>query len=173
MVGRILPAFTLLLAVGCASAREEGPGGLQGATRGPVAKAKFVIHLTHVPAGTEKVAVAMFSDPGDYLSEDVDYSGAWPFDGNTEGTATIVLEEVDVGPYAVIVLADTDGDERITRNAIGLPTESYGFGNNATGFFGPASFKDALIVVKDPVTETSIAFVRPPFGSSPSADTSN
>ena len=79
----------------------------------------------------------------------------------------MVLDEVVVGAYAVIVLADTDGDERLARNALGLPTESYGFGNNARGFFGPASFKDALVQVQQPATEITIAFVKPPFGSPP------
>ena len=173
MVGRIAPVFMLLLALGCASGGKSRVSTPNAELNGPVVMAKFVIHLTHVPPDTQKVAVAMFADPSTYLSEDADYSGAWPFDGNPEGRATIVLEEVAVGGYAVIVLADTDGDERIGQNALGLPTESYGFGNNATGFFGPASFKDALVEVKQPVTETRIAFVRPPFGRPPDEEDSS
>jgi uncharacterized protein (DUF2141 family) len=164
MVGRIAAAFTVMLSLGC-DGGNQGPLPRQEAGHVlPELPTKFVIHLSNVPAEAKVVAVAMFADEATYLSENANYSRSKPFDGDEGGTATITLDDVLSGSYAVIALADTDGDERLTTNSLGLPTEYFGFGNDAIGFFGPASFSDALVEVRAPITEINIRFVPPPFG---------
>jgi uncharacterized protein (DUF2141 family) len=56
------------------------------------------------------------------------------------------LPNLEPGRYAVIVLHDQDGNGRLDKNFWGVPTEAYGFSNDAQGFLGPPSFKDAAIV---------------------------
>ena len=165
MVCRIFLWFTLLMYFGCAGGNQDRLQPQEPIRTGPVVTAKFEIHLTNVPPDAMKVAVAMFRDSETYLTENAAYSRSVPFDSDKSGSATIVLEDVEVGSYAVIVLADVDGDERLTRGAFGVPAECFGFGNNAKGFFGPASFEDALVAIHAPSTETEIRFLRPPFGS--------
>ena len=46
------------------------------------------------------------------------------------------------GQYAVKVFHDENGNRSLDTNMLGVPSEGYGFSNNA-GSFGPASFKDA------------------------------
>ena len=55
------------------------------------------------------------------------------------------------GNYAVKVMHDENNNNKLDTNLIGIPSESYGFSNNA-GSFGPASFKEAEFVVKDTTT---------------------
>lgn len=52
-------------------------------------------------------------------------------------------------PAAIAVFQDLDGNGRLSRNAIGLPTEPYGFSNNARSLMGPPSFEQAVIPVSD------------------------
>lgn len=41
------------------------------------------------------------------------------------------------GYYAVALFHDENGDHHLNTNALGIPTEGYGFSNNPTLYFGP------------------------------------
>jgi uncharacterized protein (DUF2141 family) len=61
------------------------------------------------------------------------------------GSATCEFNRIPAGTYAVTVLHDEDSDGKMHFNWIGMPTEGYGFSNNAkaTPFapsFNAASF---------------------------------
>ena len=51
-------------------------------------------------------------------------------------------DDVDV---AVSVLHDLNGNGRLDQNAVGMPTEPYGFSNDAVGHFGPPKFEGARL----------------------------
>lgn len=50
--------------------------------------------------------------------------------------------------YAVAVYHDTNGNQDFDRNAVGLPTEGYGFSNDAPTRFGVPSFDSARFSVR-------------------------
>jgi len=54
----------------------------------------------------------------------------------------LVFSDLADGQYAVKVFHDENGNHSLDTNMLGVPSEGYGFSNNA-GSFGPASFKDA------------------------------
>lgn len=64
------------------------------------------------------------------------------------GAETVRCEGVPAGVYGLTVHQDFDGDNKIEKNALGIPTEPFGFGNNAMGRMGPPSFQQASITVK-------------------------
>ena len=51
--------------------------------------------------------------------------------------------ELKKGVYAISLFVDSNYNKIIDKNFLGIPTEQYGFSNNATGFLGSPSFKDA------------------------------
>jgi uncharacterized protein (DUF2141 family) len=51
--------------------------------------------------------------------------------------------ELKKGVYAISLFVDSNCNKIIDKNFLGIPTEQYGFSNNATGFLGSPSFKDA------------------------------
>ena len=57
--------------------------------------------------------------------------------------------------YAVAVFHDANNNEVLDKNAFGIPTEAYGFSNNARGRFAPHDFSDCLIEV-GPNSQASI-----------------
>ena len=61
-----------------------------------------------------------------------------------EGTSTLTLENLDPGTYAVRFFHDENENQRMDSGKYGKPTESYGFSNNARGFFGPPKLKKML-----------------------------
>ncbi len=48
-----------------------------------------------------------------------------------------------VGVYAVSFYIDSNNNQKLDFNFFGIPTEQYGFSNNAMGFFGSPSFDQA------------------------------
>lgn len=49
------------------------------------------------------------------------------------------------GTLAIAVFQDLDGNGILSKDDYGIPTEPYGFSNNARGLMGPPSFKQAAI----------------------------
>ena len=45
--------------------------------------------------------------------------------------------EIPAGNYAIGIFIDTNANEALDRNFLQIPTEQYGFSNNAKGRFGP------------------------------------
>ena len=62
-------------------------------------------------------------------------------------TASATFEDLAPGQYAIKLFHDVDGDGEMDTNPFGLPTEPYGFSNNAKGQFGPAKWADAKFEV--------------------------
>lgn len=67
------------------------------------------------------------------------------------GSVELRLRNVKPGSYSIAVFHDTNGNGKLDRNFIGLPSEPYGFSNDV-GRRGPPNFEAARIVVKEPST---------------------
>ncbi len=53
--------------------------------------------------------------------------------------------ELEKGDYSISVFQDLNGNKELDSNLFGVPTEPYGFSNNARGSFGPPSFQACLL----------------------------
>ncbi len=69
--------------------------------------------------------------------------------------------ELPPGRYGIIVFHDENDDGRLDKSMLGIPTEGYGFSNNATGFFSAPSFDDAAVTVGAGVTHAVISLDYP------------
>jgi uncharacterized protein (DUF2141 family) len=65
-----------------------------------------------------------------------------------KGEVTVVFENLLPGDYAISVIHDANENGEIDSNVFGIPTEGFGFGNNAMGTFGPPSFDKAKVAVE-------------------------
>jgi uncharacterized protein (DUF2141 family) len=79
------------------------------------------------------------------------------------GPQTIVLGGVKPGRYAIIAFHDENDDGKLGATPWGVPTEGYGFSNNAWAFLRAPSFEAAAFAVDESGTATmSIALTYPP-----------
>jgi uncharacterized protein (DUF2141 family) len=76
-----------------------------------------------------------------------------------EPQATVVLNDVPPGEYGIVALHDENKNMKLDRNAFGWPKEGFGFANNPRVVFGPPAFKQAIIHVTCPATDTIIHMV--------------
>lgn len=76
-------------------------------------------------------------------------------------SAKVNFDNVLPGEYAVRFFQDENADGKLDTNMFGLPTEGYGFSNNAKPNFGPVSFKKAKfdVLVDQPEVTNSTQII--------------
>ena len=56
-----------------------------------------------------------------------------------------ILEHMPYGSYSIKVFHDENGNSKLDKDILGVPTERYGFSNNARGRFGPPPFQQRCL----------------------------
>ncbi len=59
----------------------------------------------------------------------------------------VVFSGIPSGSYAVAVYHDRNNNNVLDKNYLGIPTEAYGFSNNARRTFSAPSFSEAAVVL--------------------------
>jgi len=63
---------------------------------------------------------------------------------------------VELNRVAIAAYHDTNGNHEMDRNALGIPSERYGYSANARGLTGPPTFEESAITVTTEPIEISI-----------------
>jgi len=63
--------------------------------------------------------------------------------------ASYTFENLKPGTYAFAIFHDINNDENLNTNAIGIPSEPFGFSNNPRLLFGPPSFRKSKFKVNN------------------------
>jgi uncharacterized protein (DUF2141 family) len=79
------------------------------------------------------------------------------------GMQSVIFTNLEPGPYAIIVIHDENDNGKLDTNFFGVPTEGYGFSNNAEGFLGPPSFKEVAVTLDqaDRTVEIALGYRTP------------
>jgi len=70
----------------------------------------------------------------------------------------LTFEDLPAGRYAIAVIHDENENGDLDTNEYGIPSEGFGFSNNAMGEMGPPTFERAVVTVEGS-TETSISMI--------------
>lgn len=75
----------------------------------------------------------------------------------TDNPMTFTFNNLTSGNYAVAVFHDSNGDGKLNRNSLGMPTEGYGFSNNpAYSRTGPPKYGEAVFLLVGANTNVQI-----------------
>jgi len=96
------------------------------------------------PTAEATLYVALYNDAAGYADSKAVASQTAPM---REGKAQLVFAGLAPGRYALRVFADENGNGKLDTNLMGMPTERYGFSNDAKGNRAPPSFEAAAISV--------------------------
>ena len=96
------------------------------------------------PTAEATLYVALYNDAAGYADNKAVASQTAPM---REGKARLVFAGLAPGRYALRVFADENGNGKLDTNLMGMPTERYGFSNDAKGNRAPPSFEAAAISV--------------------------
>ena len=67
-----------------------------------------------------------------------------------------IIEDIPFGEYAVRFFHDENGNNEMDMNFIGMPTETYGFSNNAKAIFGMPGYQKAKFMFDSKNTTETI-----------------
>jgi len=103
--------------------------------------------IANVKSETGRVMVAVYDRAESFMRDDQQVAGVMlPSRG---GSARVVLGNLAPGRYAVSVFHDANGNGKLDKNLLGMPSEPYGFSRDAQGNFGPPSFEATAVALAD------------------------
>jgi uncharacterized protein (DUF2141 family) len=122
------------------------------------------ITIRNVESEKGKVMIALYNSEANYKSDDLRHASACKLDYRSQGLVmtarkgnmTAVFADLPPGQYGVAVFQDVNDNGKLDSSFVGMPTEPYGFGNDAPLQFGPPEYKDVILPVGDGVLETVI-----------------
>lgn len=120
-----------------------------------LAVAWFGLGVATASAATVEIVVANIKEakgtirlslcPQDkFLGDDCPYSGTAPA---KVPQATVVIQNVAPGVYAVQGYQDLNDNRKIDRTLLGVPEEGVAFSRDPSYFFAPPEFRDAAFTV--------------------------
>ena len=106
----------------------------------PADTASLTVTLTNIENTTGTIRLGVFAGEEDYENGGGVTGANVSVDASTE---TVTIAGLTPGTYAIKLYHDVDDDGEMDTNPFGMPTEPFGFSNDARGRFGPAKWADA------------------------------
>lgn len=107
--------------------------------------ASLEIEVSGLRSTEGMVLLAVYDQAEAWMKKPLRAAAAQP---GANGKSVIRLDNLPDGDYAISVIHDANGNRKLDSNVMGMPTEAYGFSNNASGNFGPPSFEAARFSVR-------------------------
>ena len=103
------------------------------------------IHVTilNIRNSIGTVACALFDSPEGFPTEFLLSATNVMVIKIRKSQARCDFEDIPPGKYAMAVIHDENMNGKLDANWLGIPTEGYGFSNNATGALGPPAYSAA------------------------------
>jgi uncharacterized protein (DUF2141 family) len=115
-------------------------------------QANLQVTVTNIKGEKGNIMVGLFDSDEKFLKE--------PLEGRMAkangDSVTVIFENLKPGKYAISVLHDTNNNEELDKNKLGLPKEGFGFSNNVIGAMGPPSFERAIINLMPDIKDLDI-----------------
>ena len=115
--------------------------------------ADLSVQISDIKTAEGRVMVAVYGNAADFLKAPLQAVTA----AADPAGKTVVLRDLPPGEYALAVYHDANGNGKMDKNMMGIPTEDYAFSNNAIGKFGPPAFDSARITLAAAGSTTKIS----------------
>ena len=110
----------------------------------------LTINVKGFPSSKGDAYIAIYRATDDFPVFGKQYKGkTTTISGNA---SQVVFSGIPSGSYAVAVYHDKNNNNVLDKNYLGIPTESYGFSNNARRTFSAPNFSEAAVVVNNSKT---------------------
>ena len=101
------------------------------------------VKILNIRNSTGNIACALFESPAGFPVEFLHYATNIIVMKIRDTKATCDFIGIPRGKYALAVVHDENMDGKLDTNWLGIPTEGYGFSNDAKATLGPPSFSAA------------------------------
>jgi uncharacterized protein (DUF2141 family) len=110
----------------------------------------ITVNISGLTSKKGKVLIALYKGKDEFLKKR--FKGGM-FKATNQKNA-FVFKDIPKGEYAISFFHDENENDKMDTKIFGIPKESYGFSNNASGFMGPPSFEDAKFKLNKNTTIT-------------------
>jgi uncharacterized protein (DUF2141 family) len=101
------------------------------------------VKILNIRNSTGAVACALFESPAGFPTEFLHSATNIMMIKIRDTQARCDFEDIPPGRYALGVIHDENMNGKLDTNRLGMPTEGYGFSNDATAFLSAPSFRAA------------------------------
>ncbi|NGZ87160.1 DUF2141 domain-containing protein [Duganella aceris] len=112
---------------------------LIAAALSPAGAAELTIAIDGVSSAEGQILVALYDSADSFRGKPLRAQSA----PATAGAMQLRIKDLPPGDYAFAVYHDANGNGKLDRNLLGMPSEDYAFSNNAAGKRGPPEFEQA------------------------------
>lgn len=91
------------------------------------------------------ISIGLYNNPEKFPEQGQAYKGVDTTITNEDFSYT--FKSINKGTYAVAIYHDENSNHELDKNFFGIPSEGYGFSNDASGTIGAPDFEDASVVV--------------------------
>jgi uncharacterized protein (DUF2141 family) len=103
----------------------------------------LTVEVKHVKPNVGVVFVGLYDKAADFPAMQKGLTGQ-VIEASSD-TVVATFPGLAAGRYAVAVYQDENRNGKLDKNFLGMPTEPYGFSNDARGSMGPPSFDAAAV----------------------------
>ncbi len=104
------------------------------------AQSDLVLEVEGLETMDGQILVGLFDSEAGFEAEQEMIGRTVPVSGET---TRITFDDLPVGNYAIKVFHDEDSDGKLDTNGLGIPSEPYGFSNNASDPFSAPEWDEA------------------------------
>lgn len=115
--------------------------------------AQLTLNVKNVPSSKGNLLVGIYSNASSFPKQNGTYKNVVV--KAVKGTTKIVIKDLPKGSYAIALYHDANNNSKMDKNFFGVPTEYYGFSNDARETFSAPTFDQAKILYNGRLT-TSI-----------------
>ncbi|MDP6407628.1 MAG: DUF2141 domain-containing protein [Alphaproteobacteria bacterium] len=121
------------------------------ALSGTLEAAELTVRVSGIRSAAGGIRLALFDDAGSYLK-----TGRSRVVAAAQGTIVARFKDLPAGSYALAVHHDENANGKMEKNLLGIPTEGYGFSNDAKALFGPPPFSQSAFALGDGQTTVDV-----------------
>ncbi len=103
--------------------------------------ATLEVQINNIKKAKGQIMLAVYNSADDFLSPN--YFRTAVEKVAQEGVISVQISDLAFGSYAISVFHDLNSNENLDTNLLGIPSEPYGFSNDARGLFGPPDYEKA------------------------------
>lgn len=119
----------------------------------PESKGTLIVEIKGLKVAKGNVQLGIYNKAEGFATDKTVYMGKVVKVNKT--TVTVKLPSLPYGDYAIAAYHDANGNGKLDKNFFGVPTELYGFSNNARGLTSAPDFKDAKFTVNSSTNKIS------------------
>ena len=108
--------------------------------------AELIVSIDYIEGNIGKIYAQAFQGIEDYQKG---IPAGQVLQDAKDGPNQLLFSNLSTGEYVVRIFHDQNNNQLFDQDENGIPEEGYGFSNEAAAEFGPPSYEDMIVIIKE------------------------